>query len=123
MIPVIQAAGTTLSPASVDIRPLPSVREQTVQIFAQSGDSQQEKDQAKQVTEQDVQKAVQQANAEFSGSNERIGFSYDSRLNQLYVRVVDQASGETVREIPPRKFIEHQAAMKEMVGLLLDQKA
>lgn len=123
MIPVTQAASTTLSPESVDIRPLPSVREKTVQIFTQPGDSQQGKDQAKQVSEQDVQRAVQQANAEFSGSNERIGFAYDDRLNQLYVRVVDKASGETVREIPSSEFIEHRAAMKEMIGLLLDQKA
>jgi len=120
MVPVTQATGKVLSPAAPDIHPASG---QDVRATAQSGDVRQEQEQVRLVTEQEVQEAVWQANAELAGVNERIGFGYDKRLNQLFVRVVDRISGETVREIPPREFIEHQAAMKEMVGLILDKRA
>jgi len=116
MVSVTQATDKVLSPAH-------SIRGQEVRVTAQPAGSPQEENQARQITEQEVQQAVQQANIEIAGVNERIGFGYDKRLNQLYVRVVDQVSGETLREIPPKEFIEHRAAMKEMVGLILDERA
>ena len=68
-----------------------------------------------------LEKAVSAANFEFSGSNEGVAFTYNEKLNQLYVQVVDQKSGQVIREIPPKEFIEHQAAMRERIGLLLSK--
>jgi len=58
-----------------------------------------------------------------SGSNETISFAYEEKLNQLYVKIVDQNSGAVVREIPSKDFIRHQIALREMIGLILDKKA
>ena len=77
----------------------------------------------KKVTEQEVQKAVSQVNLEMSGSNEDISFGYEKRLGLLYVQVTDKNSGEVVREIPSKEFLQHKVAMREMVGLLLDKQA
>ncbi len=74
------------------------------------------------VTTQDVQKAIQQANQAFSRSSESISFGYEEKLGQLFVTVMDKESGEVVREIPSKEFIQHKVFMKEMVGLLLDKQ-
>jgi len=77
------------------------------------------------VTEKSVQEAVNKANVMLaeSGSNETISFAYEEKLNQLYVKIVDQNSGAVVREIPSKDFIRHQIALREMIGLILDKKA
>jgi len=77
------------------------------------------------VTEKSVQDAVSRANQmlAISGSNETISFAYEEKLNQLYVKIVDQNSGAVVREIPSKDFIRHQIALREMIGLILDKKA
>jgi len=77
------------------------------------------------VTEKSVQQAVNQANQMLaaSGSNETISFSYESKLNQLCVKIIDKNSGKIVREIPSKDFIRHQIALREMIGLILDKKA
>jgi len=73
-------------------------------------------------TEQEVRQAVEQANFEISMNNEDISFGYEKRLGMLYVQVTDKSSGEVVREIPSKEFIQHKVAMREMVGLLLDKQ-
>ena len=75
------------------------------------------------VSEESVRHAVQQANIEFAGSNQKVGFGYEKRLGQLYVQVLDKETGAVVKEIPPQDFIEHQAFMKELAGILLDRNA
>ncbi|MDX8391197.1 MAG: flagellar protein FlaG [Mariprofundaceae bacterium] len=75
------------------------------------------------VSENSVQQAVAQANIEIAGGNEKVGFGYEKRLGQLYVQVLDKDTGEVIKEIPPKSFIEHQAFMKELAGILLDRNA
>ena len=73
-------------------------------------------------TEQEVQRAVAEANTKFSGPNEKIAFGYEKRLNMLIVQVQDRNTGEVVREIPPQEFIDFKVAMRERIGLLLDKQ-
>ena len=78
--------------------------------------------QEKPVTEQQVKQAVSKANAMFAGSNESVAFHYEKKLGLLYVQVTDTQSGEVIREIPSKDFINHRLAMREMVGLILDKQ-
>jgi flagellar protein FlaG len=75
------------------------------------------------VSEQELKQAIQQANQSFAGSNEAVSFTYEEKLGQLFVQITDRASGEVIREVPSKEFIQHQVAMKELVGLLLDKQA
>jgi len=72
---------------------------------------------------QEVRKAVRQANIDFAGANQKIGFTYEEKLGQLFVQVLDKHTGKVIKEIPPKEFIRHQVAMREFLGLLLDRKA
>ena len=78
-----------------------------------------------QPTQKSVEQAINQANQMLAtaGSNETISFVYEAKLNQLYVKIIDQNSGAVVREIPSKGFIRHQIALREMIGLILDKQA
>ena len=75
------------------------------------------------VSVQDVQRAVQHANAQMSGSNENISFGYEEKLGQLVVQVTDKSTGAVIRQLPSRDLIQHQIFMREMIGLFLDKQA
>ncbi len=76
--------------------------------------------QRQQISEEQLSQALKQANRHFV--NEGVSFTYEKRINQMFVRITDKATGAVIREIPPRSFIEHAIAMKEMVGMFLNQK-
>lgn len=74
------------------------------------------------ISEQALQKALDQANQAMAEIKQGIGFSYEKRLNQLFVQVKDKTTGEVIKEFPPKALIEHRVAMREFIGLILDQK-
>lgn len=39
------------------------------------------------------------------------------------IKIVDSKTGDTIKEIPPKKILDMVAAMCEMVGLMVDEKA
>lgn len=42
--------------------------------------------------------------------------------NRLVVKVVDTASGEVLREVPPEKLVEAFRSLQEHIGILFDRK-
>lgn len=76
----------------------------------------------KSVSTRDLVKAVRQANQQLErASNQNISFSYIKELNQLVVRVTDNASGQVIKEMPPRDLIESRIKIKQMIGMFLDR--
>ncbi|OIO70465.1 MAG: hypothetical protein COW19_00145 [Zetaproteobacteria bacterium CG12_big_fil_rev_8_21_14_0_65_55_1124] len=73
------------------------------------------------VSEEQLKKALEHVNQQVA--TEGVGFTYEKRLNQLFVQIKDKATGAVVKEIPPKAVIDQKVAMKEMVGILLDRQA
>jgi len=61
-------------------------------------------------------------NALINSNNESISFGYEKRLGLLFVQVTDKSTGQVLREIPSRDFIRNAIAMRESIGLMLNQK-
>jgi len=55
--------------------------------------------------------------------NSRLSFGYDEESDRVYVQVIDTDTGEVVRQIPPERMLEMLAQVREMIGLILDEKA
>lgn len=70
---------------------------------------------------EDLDTAVEVANAEMKELNERIGFRVHDETGQIFVQVVDRHTGEVVRETPPEEFLDMMVRLKEMVGVFLDE--
>ena len=51
-----------------------------------------------------------------------IHFEYHEKLNEYYVKVMDDQTDETIREIPSKKLLDFYATMTEFVGIMVDKK-
>ncbi|MFQ5356030.1 MAG: flagellar protein FlaG [Mariprofundaceae bacterium] len=121
MISTPNLTPASAAPVKAQASAAPAVVDRAV---AMQGQVVQEQAQEAKASRKDVQEVVQQANSQLSqSSRERVSFSYEERLNRLYVQVRDNTTGEVVKEIPPRQVIEHMAAVSEMIGLILDKNA
>lgn len=69
-----------------------------------------------------VQDAVESLNAFLNPTQTAIHFEYHEELSEYYVKVVDDVTNETIREIPPKKLLDYYAAMTEFVGVMVDEK-
>ena len=69
-----------------------------------------------------VKEVVESLNTFLDPTQTAIRFEYHEDLNEYYVKVVDDVTDETIREIPPKKLLDFYAAMTEFVGIMVDEK-
>ncbi|MFJ7510638.1 flagellar protein FlaG [Peribacillus simplex] len=69
-----------------------------------------------------VQEMVDSLNTVLNPAHTAVRFEYHEKLNEYYVKVVDDVTDETIREIPPKKLLDFYAAMTEFVGIMVDEK-
>ncbi|MFC9600271.1 flagellar protein FlaG [Peribacillus butanolivorans] len=69
-----------------------------------------------------VQDVVESLNTFLNPTHTAVCFEYHEKLNEYYVKVVDDVTNETIREIPPKKLLDFYAAMTEFVGIMVDEK-
>ena len=53
----------------------------------------------------------------------RAEIMYDETINRVIGRIVDEETGETIHEVPPEELRRLYAAIREMVGPLVDESA
>ncbi|PTQ50977.1 MAG: hypothetical protein BLITH_1215 [Brockia lithotrophica] len=58
----------------------------------------------------------------FEARRTHLRFEWHEELREYYVRVVDDATNEVIREIPPKKWLDLVAYMLEHLGLLVDAR-
>jgi flagellar protein FlaG len=69
-----------------------------------------------------VKEIVEGMNKFMEASPTALKFEFHEKLNEYYVKIVDEKTKETVREIPPKKMLDYYAAMTEFIGLMVDKK-
>ncbi|MDR3162705.1 MAG: flagellar protein FlaG [Helicobacteraceae bacterium] len=52
----------------------------------------------------------------------RLRFGYSEDIGSLYLTVLDGENGEVIRQIPSEAAIKFAARMRELAGMLLDEK-
>jgi flagellar protein FlaG len=55
--------------------------------------------------------------------NRRLSFSVNEKLGQVVVKVIDADTDKVVREIPPTELQHVYERIREVIGLLFDEKA
>lgn len=71
----------------------------------------------------EVRQATDRLNNAASSLQINARFRVLDQLHQVVVEMYDAESGEVIREIPPRRFLEMYADMMRLVGLRLDRTA
>jgi flagellar protein FlaG len=54
--------------------------------------------------------------------NTSLNFSVHEKTERVMVRITDQNTGDVIREIPSKEFLDLAAKLQEMVGLMFDMK-
>jgi|SRR5690625_432588 len=76
----------------------------------------------KETSSNQIQDKINELNDVLAYEKTNLKFVYHEDLHEYYVRVVNPKTDEIVREIPPKKILDIYAAMKELVGILVDEK-
>lgn len=77
----------------------------------------------KQVNSRDLNSAVDKANKVLFKNNTHLQFRIHEKTNEVMVKIVDDVSGEVLKEIPPEKMLDLVAKLWEIAGIIVDRKA
>lgn len=70
----------------------------------------------------EVEKIVKGLNEFLQPAHTSIRFVLHDKLNEYYVKVINDRTQEVIKEIPPKKLLDIYAAMTEFLGLVVDKK-
>jgi flagellar protein FlaG len=73
-------------------------------------------------TKEKVEEIVDSMNKFIQPSTTALKFEFHEKLNEYYVKIIDDNTKEVVREIPPKKLLDFYAAMTEFLGIMVDKK-
>lgn len=77
----------------------------------------------KQVSEKEVIKAIEKANKALEVNYTHLQFAIHEQTKEIMVKVIDEETGEVIREIPPEKVLDAVAKMWELSGIFVDNRA
>jgi len=72
------------------------------------------------VSEEQLIQAIERAIHAMQGKSTSLEFAVHEKTKQIMVKVLDQETGEVIREIPPEKTLDFVAKLWEMAGLFVD---
>ena len=74
------------------------------------------------INEKVVSEAIDKMNRMFEDSSRRFEYSVHEKTHEIMIKVINDDTGEVIREIPPKKILDMVANMMEMAGLLVDER-
>ena len=74
----------------------------------------------KQASQTSMEDAVKRANNKMATTH--CEFAYNDKVNRVSISVIDDNTGEVVREIPPEESLKMLEKMWEITGLMVDEK-
>lgn len=75
----------------------------------------------KEATERQISKAIEHVKS-LQNMRTHCEFSYHENINRISIKVVDEGTGEVIREIPPEDSLKLVEKMWELAGILVDKK-
>ena len=69
-----------------------------------------------------IKDAVDKVNQKIVPSKTRCEFAYHEDTNRISIKVIDQVTEETIKEIPAEETLDMLSKIWELAGLLVDEK-
>lgn len=80
----------------------------------------------KEIKEKEIKKQikeiVEQLNKEMNILNTTIRFGFDDKIDEMYVTVIDTKNDRVIRQIPSEEAMRLAKKMRELIGILFDEK-
>ncbi|MFH1625836.1 MAG: flagellar protein FlaG [Pseudomonadota bacterium] len=70
-----------------------------------------------------IEKVVENINKYLESTDNRLSFNVDGPSGRIAVKIINNVSGEVLREIPPEQILKLAAKTKEIIGLLFNEQA
>lgn len=82
-------------------------------------------EQSKQVVQEqaNIQQVIQELATMSASFNKRLSFSYNDKIEQTVVKVIDTSTDKVIREIPPAELQRVHERIREVLGILFDERA
>lgn len=88
---------------------------------AKGAESLNQKEEEKNISSK-IKDAVDKVNQKIVPSKTRCEFSYHEDTNRISIKVIDQTTEETIKEIPAEETLDMLARIWEFSGLLVDER-
>ncbi|WP_035175306.1 flagellar protein FlaG [Bacillus atrophaeus] len=75
-----------------------------------------------QVSYTELTRMVGEINKLLEPSQVHLKFELHEKLNEYYVKVIEDSTNKVIREIPSKQWLDFYAAMTEFLGLFVDEK-
>ncbi|GAA4718767.1 flagellar protein FlaG [Brevibacillus fulvus] len=91
---------------------------------SQLGSAQEEpaKQQEKTYSKEQVDKEIENLNKWLEIKKTHLKFIKHEKLDKYYVQVINDGTGEVIREVPSKKIMDMVASFYENIGLIVDEK-
>jgi flagellar protein FlaG len=70
----------------------------------------------------DPKEVVSEFNETSQALNLDVKFAYNEKINEVYINVTNKQTGEVIRKLPTEEAMKIKESMKDLVGVLFDQK-
>lgn len=74
------------------------------------------------VTQEKLDEAVEKANKVLFKNDTHLKFEIHDVTKDVMVKIINDESGEVLKEIPPKKMLDMVAKLWEIAGILIDEK-
>ena len=72
--------------------------------------------------EKEIIEAIEKASGKIERENKGLEFSIHEGTNQIMIKVIDENTGEVLKEVPPEKILDIIAKMVEIAGNFIDER-
>ncbi len=76
----------------------------------------------KNINPKELKAAVDVANKVLFKNNTHLKFQIHEKTKEVMVRIVEDETGEVIKEIPPEKMLDMVAKLWEIAGIIVDEK-
>jgi len=74
------------------------------------------------LSKDDTKKLVDDLNHASETFNKDVEFSYNEKINEVYITVRDKHTGRVIRKLPSEEAMKIKEAMKDFIGSLFDKR-
>jgi flagellar protein FlaG len=72
--------------------------------------------------EKEINSSVEKANKILFKNNTHLQFKIHKETNDVIIKIIDDETGDILKEIPPEKFVDMIAKITEVAGIFVDEK-
>lgn len=91
-------------------------------IFTLEEDKMKNQEKKNGFSEEEVENSIAELNDTIDALQKDLRFQVHEKSNRMMVEIVNLKNNEVIKELPPKAMLDMLGRIKEMVGLLIDEK-